>query len=452
MNAWLNKVLVVGLGLILLNLPLHAQSFIISSLPVVGTNPVLTVAADVNSDGKMDLISVSGITNLLTVLTNNASGGFGSNTTLKAGITGFFINSLLATDLNGDGKVDLICALTTGSPNYVGRLLVFTNSGGGIFVSNATLIVSNNPVSVAAADINGDGALDLISANPGGLPNYHTLSILTNNGSGIFYSNATLNVGSGVNCVIALDVNGDDKVDLITANFYDNTLSILTNNGSGRFTLAFSPSVGAYPLMVSSGDVNGDNKIDLISANSGDNTLSVLTNNGSGQFTLSSVPVVGSTPYAVIARDVNGDGNVDLVSANKNANTLTVLTNNGRGGFAIATSLTTGSKPNSVTAADVNGEGRLDLISANTGTNTLSIFTNSLTFTPRLSFKRSSNNLVVSWPSEWTGWAGWTLQQNTNLIILNWTNFTGIIGDNGTTKFATNSLIMGNSFFRLFHP
>ncbi len=446
------KLLIACLALLVLNPRLHAQGFALSSLPVVGTNPVVVVAVDVDSDGKMDLISLSGITNHLTVLTNNGNGGFGSNATLKPGVTGLFGNSFTAADINGDGKVDLICAMSTGYPNYVGRLSVLTNNGGGIFGSNALLVVGTNPVSVVVADVNGDGKMDLISANAGAFPNYHTLSILTNNGNGIFGSNATVNVGSGPQSVTAADVNGDGKVDLITANFYDNTLSILTNNGNGRFTLASSPGVGGYPLMVVAADVNGDGKMDLISANSGDGTLSIMTNNGSGGFTLSSLPRVGQIPYSVTAADVNGDGSVDLITANINPGTLTVLTNDGAGDFAVAISPVVGSKPYSVTAADISGDGRLDLISANTGTSTLSVLTNTLTFLPKLTLKRSSNNVVVSWPSPWTGWAGWTLQQNTNLNNTHWTGFAGIIGDDGTTKTTTNSSTTGSLYFRLSHP
>lgn len=452
MKSYVGKLLVLaGSSLLALNLQLHAQtSFTPAASYAVGTNPVLVVAADVDGDGRKDLICLSGITNLLTVLTNNGS-GFGSNTTVKAGNTGFFANSFTAADVNGDGKLDLVCALSTGYPNYAGRLLVFTNAGG-VFVSNVTVVVGTNPVSVASADVNGDGKVDLISANTGALPNYHTLSIMTNNGSGGFGSNAVANVGSGVQCVIAADVNGDGKVDLVTANFYDSTLTILTNNGSGRFTLASSPGVGSNPLLVVAADVNGDGKLDLISANSGNDTLSILTNNGSGKFTLSSSPGVGFTPYAVTAADVNGDGWVDLISANKDGNSLTVLTNNGSGGFAIAISPTVGSKPYSVAVADLSGDGRLDLIVANTGTNILTVLTNALTFLPKLTLKKSSNGVIMSWPSQWTGWTGWALQQNTNLNDTNWTSVSGTIGDDGTTKTITNSSPSGNLYFRLAHP
>ncbi len=190
-------------------------------------------------------------------------------------------------------------------------------------------------------------------------------------------------VGSSPQSVVAADVNGDGRLDLISANSSANTLTVLTNNGSGGFVFASSPGVGSGPFSVTAADVNGDGKPDLISANTGANTLTVLTNNGSGGFVLASSPGVGSAPYSVTAADVNGDGKPDLISGNYDDNALSVLTNNGSGGFVFASSREVGINPASVTAADVNGDGKVDLISANSGFgagNTLTVLFNKPTF------------------------------------------------------------------------
>jgi len=240
------------------------------------------------------------------------------------------------------------------------------------FNLSSTPGVGGNPLSVAAANINGDGKLDLISANYAD----NTLSVLTNDGHGGFVLASSLSVGSSPYSIVAADVNGDGKVDLISANQHGNTLSVLTNDGHGGFSLSYTYTVGLQPLSVVAADVNGDGKVDLISANGSDDTLTVLTNNGSGSFAPSGIYAVGITPVCVVATDVNGDGKLDLISANRDANTLSVLTNDGHGGFVLATTLAVGSTPWSVTTADVNGDGKVDLISANQADNTLTILTN----------------------------------------------------------------------------
>jgi hypothetical protein len=174
--------------------------------------------------------------------------------------------------------------------------------------------------------VNGDGRPDLISANGSA----NTLTVLTNNGSGGFVLASSPGVGSvfsGPISVTSADVNGDGRPDLISANLFAHTLTVLTNNGSGGFVLSSSPGVGTNPYSVTSADVNGDGWPDLISANRGPNTLTVLTNNGSGGFVLASSPGVGDGPQSVTAADVNGDGTPDLISANFFGHTLTVLFN-----------------------------------------------------------------------------------------------------------------------------
>ena len=423
----------------------------------VGSSPVCVATMDVNGNGKIALISanlIDGIDGTLTVLTNNGSGGFGSNATLVVGSYPF---AVAAADVNGDGKPDLISA-DIGD----GTLTILTNNGSGGFGFNATLNVglsiSSGPAFVLTADVNGDGKLDLISANTGD----NTVTVLTNNGSGGFVLDATLIVGAYPVSVAAVDINGNGKIALVSANEFDGTLTVLTNDGIGGFgynaTLNAGSSVlnSGGPSSVVAADSSGNGKPGLICANSVDNALIVLTNNGSGGFGFNATLVVGSSPLCVTATDVNGDGKPDLISANSGDGTLTVLTNNGSGGFGSHATLTVGffagSYPQSVVAADLNGDGLPDLVSANYTDNSLSVLLNGADApdSPSLTISlTNSHTVVISWPAPSDGFG---LQQNSNLSTMNWLDFSGTVTTNGTTKSATISPATNNLFFRLRHP
>lgn len=401
--------------------------------------------ADVNHDGRPDLICARGNPSFVYVWTNAGNGLFVSNASYAVGS---FPYQVIAVDVNGDGQPDLVTANNSGN-----SLTVLTNDGNGNFVLAATVPTGtpSAPHSVAAADLFGRGRPDLISANSQAA----TFTVWTNNGGGNFASCTTFNVGTPQmtvpQWVTTADVNGDGKPDIIGAcNNSGTALFVWTNNGAGGFASAPVPFISAATqgsLCVVAADVNGDGKPDLV-LDTGQ--VTVLTNNGSGGFVVSGGYPVGLSPYAVVAGDVDGDGHVDLITCNQGNNTLTVLTNDGTGNFGSNTTVNVGSGPESLTAADVNGDGRLDLISGNWNSpGGMTVVTNAATFLPRLTIKPSGNTVLVSWPAIW---ANWTLQQRTNLTSGNWSSFSGPIGNDGTTKSATNSAPVDNRFFRLSNP
>ena len=348
--------------------------------------------------------------------------------------------AVAAADLRGTGKLDLATA------NYTdGTVTVLTNNGSGLFGFNATYSVGSGPSALTTADVNGDHKQDLIVANA----NDSTVTVLTNDGSGNFGFNATYNVGVSPFHVEAVDVYGNGNLALVTCNLGDNTVTVLTNSG-GIFSSNATYSVGNGPIFFTVGDVNSDGKKDLIVANLSDSTLTVLTNNGSGGFGFNAVYGVGEYPECVAAADMNGDGKVDLITANYGStgdgNTLTVLTNAGDGTFASWGVVTVGSGPVYVTAADVNGDGTPDLISGNCGSDSFGNTLTVLLSMPALGLKiPNAGTALVSWSP---AWPGYVLQGRTNLSAGSWINVNNPTGTNRITI----SPATGNNFFRLRHP
>jgi uncharacterized protein (TIGR03437 family) len=275
--------------------------------------------------------------------------------------TGANPQSLAAADFNGDGKIDLATA-NSGS-NSVTILL---NAGNNTFTPTASspIAVGTNPQSLAAADFNGDGKPDLVVANAGS----NSVTVLLWNGA-----HSTFAVGTAPVFVVAADFNGDGKPDIATANSGDNTVTILLNNGNGAFTAApGSPvSVGALPQALAAADLNADGKIDLAVANTADNTVTVLLGNGAGGF----IPEPGSPfptgngPDYVVIRDVNGDGHPDIATANSNDGTVTVMSASGASPYTV----TVGAKPAFLAFPDLNNDGSPDLVAVNSAANTVSI-------------------------------------------------------------------------------
>ena len=123
------------------------------------------------------------------------------------------------------------------------------------------------------------------------------------------------------------DVNGDGKVDLVTANFVDDDVSVLLGTGTGSFGAARNYSAGSPPRSVAMADFNGDGKIDLVTANAGG--VTVLLGNGTGSFRGPVSVAAGTSPVGVAVGDFNGDGRPDVVTANSSSNNVSVLLNDG---------------------------------------------------------------------------------------------------------------------------
>jgi hypothetical protein len=227
-------------------------------------------------------------------------------------------------DVNNDKKPDIIIA--NQNENNIGILF---NFGNGTFSSqtNYSLKGITAPTSPSVIDINNDSYPDIIFANQGN----DTVGILFNFGNGTFHSLTTYSTGSGSRPIFVsvVDVNQDDKLDIVVVNSNKSSVGILLNSDNGRFLLqnTYSTGYNSNPYCVSVVDLNGDNKPEIIVANFNQNNIGILVNYGNGRFRLENTYSTGfnSNPRFVSVADINGDNKPDIVVANSNTGNIGVM-------------------------------------------------------------------------------------------------------------------------------
>jgi hypothetical protein len=253
-------------------------------------------------------------------LFGNGNGTFTYSGTL-ANAEGMTLMSMAAADFNSDGNLDLVALGGTNGSSPVALLGYSQGAFNG--VSQSFEIVGS---SLAAGDFNGDGKLDVVTADNNLVGGPGTEQMLLGNGDGTFTRGSSLNA---IGFVTVGDFNGDGKLDLAVCDTSDNNVTIFLGNGNGEFTTASgSPiAVGTQPEAIVAGDFNNDGKLDFAIANFGDNTVSLLLGNGDGTFTPASGSpyAVGNGPISLTAADFNGDGKLDLAVANLTDGTVSIL-------------------------------------------------------------------------------------------------------------------------------
>jgi hypothetical protein len=303
----------------------------------VGNSPQAVAVGDFNGDGKLDLAVANDGSDSVSVLLGNGDGTFRAGGTIPL-LAGSHPHSVAVGDFNGDGKLDLALA-----DEGKGNAAVLLGNGNGTFSSALYWPAGIDPISVAVGDFNGDGKLDLAVADYGTNSTNGGVSVLLGNGNGYFQSARNFAAGSSPDSVAVADLNGDGKLDLVVANHDSNDVSVLLGNGNGTFlpavNFAAAPPVNypvvSDPVSVVVGDFNNDGKPDIAVANLGadlsSGTVSVLLNTTAPGatvpgFTLSSTLATGKV-YSVAGGDLNGDGTLDLVGANYGSHGVSVISN-----------------------------------------------------------------------------------------------------------------------------
>jgi hypothetical protein len=287
--------------------------------------------------------------------------------------------SVAVGDFNGDGILDLATA------NFGGNAVsILLGESGGMFHAPVNYPVGPLPSSVAVGDFNGDGFLDLAVTNTDNFGSNGSVSILLGNGDGTFQSAMNYAAASGSPWFLTVaDLNQDGKLDLAVAN-HDGDLAVYLGKGNGTFQPGVNYVGGQNPQSVAAGDFNGDGVPDLVMTNaempSGHrndlpyNSASVFIGNGDGTFQAAVNYPVGAGPSGVAVADFNGDGKVDLAVANRMTSNISVLLGNGDGTFQTAVNTVASLSPVGLATGDVNGDGKADLVVCALAKNVVDVF------------------------------------------------------------------------------
>jgi len=326
--------------------------------------PQRVSTADANGDGDLDLVVIGSDSlagHALTVLNGRGDGTFALNFN-----TGESPASTVAFgDLDGDGRKEMLVGNAS-----TGDIDVFHALGLGGFAQTGTLVVGQQPTSLALADFDEDGALDLAAV--GGLGG---LQLFFGDGDGGFGPGLPFGfpAGTGPIKVRAFDVDGDQHQDLVmlcNTSFIGDHVQVNLGHGNGLFQGATVSGITDAPQDFALGDFNGDGDVDVavvfnpISTQWGN--VEVLLGDGSSLFGGLAVPLTvaaGANSSVLAVGDLNGDELDDLVTASILDSLIYTRLSNGDGTFGplVATDAP-GEQPQSLAVADLDRDGTNDVV------------------------------------------------------------------------------------------
>jgi hypothetical protein len=277
--------------------------------------------------------------------------------------------STAIADVNNDGFLDVI------EGNYTQQSYVYLGNGTGDFSTCVVHAINDtvyNTYSIAVADLNNDGFLDIIQGKYGQIS-----YVCLGDGTGDFSASDYFAIGTGTYFTLSVgtgDFNGDGFLDIVQGN-EGQASYVYLGDGTGDFSLATGLAIGnetfnTYSLAVE--DLNGDNFLDIIQGNFGQPNY-VYLGTGTGDFSAISGLAIGDQTHSTTSlalADVNKDGFLDIIEGNYSGQQSYVFLGDGTGNFSAVTGLAVGSGTHdtfSIAVGDLNGDGHLDIVQGNNG-------------------------------------------------------------------------------------
>jgi hypothetical protein len=328
--------------------------------------PFSVFAADVDGDGDLDALSASAFDDKIAWYENtDGAGSFGTQQVISTAASG--ARSVFAADLDADGDVDVLSASM-----FDDKIAWYENTdGAGSFGSQQVVsTAADDPLSVFAADVDGDGDLDVLSASE---VDDKIAWYQNTDGAGSFGGQQIISTAADAAwSVFAADVDGDGDLDVLSASGADDKIAWYENtDGAGSFgpqQIISTAAAGATSVFAA--DVDEDGDLDVLSASGADDKIAWYENtDGAGGFGIQlpiSTAAAGAT--SVFAADADADGDLDVLSASANDAKIAWYENqtiHRSAAFPAQTVISAAAADAwSVFAADVDGDGDLDVLSA----------------------------------------------------------------------------------------
>lgn len=280
------------------------KNFVSHTITTDADFPKSVYAIDLDKDGDTDVLSASSIDNKIAWYENNGNGNFTTHiiSTNDSGAT-----CVYAADMDNDGDVDVISTSSW-----------YENDGNENFTGTG-IVLDSMLTSVYAEDIDGDGDLDILRT----FLNDNRIDWLRNDANGEFYYSVGISTNAqNVNDAYATDIDNDGDMDVLSASWGDEKIAWYENDGAGNF-IEYPISTSYETYDVYAADLDGDGDDDVIAPNSADDKIHWYENDGSGVFTEKVVYGSVAGVYAIHAEDVDKDGDIDIIAACRESNKIT---------------------------------------------------------------------------------------------------------------------------------